>query len=139
MKANFSRGPALSAYLILVTLANFFGIFVNSLAYFGRAKFPEMAVADIPDWALLVFTVLSVAHILAILSIWNLSRTGVMLYIGVVLLEVPCRYGIGMPLSVFDASGVLVLLFLIRNKWPQMTWEFMPNELAQQTPSGAAE
>lgn len=112
-----SRGGCLSVFLAVMMVAN-----AAVAALYALTLLRQSSPIAVPTWALLTFTVIGVVNVLAANAIWRWYRWGV--YTFCALAPIVFLINIAVHASPYAAiagfPGPLILILLVRRKWPQM-------------------
>ena len=124
MSDQVTRGPLLTAYLVLLSLS----------AIVGVGSFPFLwhdLSAQYPTWALIYMVVSGVLRILALVALWLWSRWGLVAYVALTIVAVPVLTSIGGKMFLFGIVGSLLLVILVWPKWKHMSWGFSVHSVVQ--------
>ena len=117
MTQNRKRGPALTIFLIYMSVVALFGVAIYVYAW-------NLMLATYPAWSVYTLVGIFVLRIVSVVLMWLWSKSGVVLYVVLTVVAVPLCLYIGYKWSPLGLVGVLILLLLVRTKWSQMQWGF---------------
>ena len=128
MNEPLTRGPALTIFLVLLAVVSIFGSVVNLIGLVRSPAVGQHLLATYPAWGIYTLAAIGFLRLLSVIAIWMWSRSGVILYIALTAMAIPICSAMGMRISIVGIGGVVLLLFLVRNKWHQMPWGFLASK-----------
>src|SRR5262245_61182026 len=114
MPDHIERGTALSAYLVLVGGA-------HALLLLGYAISWDAKLL-VPRWYVAVLMGLICVRLLSIVAIWFWSKLGVVVFAAATAVTAWLAYSIDQRGSMVGVLMLVLLLFLLKNKWQHMHW-----------------